>query len=117
MRPTTVTISIEFDLTELHRAPDSRLAMLWHLAQANPAPHGDEQAGEIAAKVGAEIIRRWLKATPPEMYHHQDSSYYWHHLGRFASHRDGDWYPDPEKLAKYYAEHDEQAQPDQAGEA
>ncbi|MER6531194.1 hypothetical protein [Streptomyces sp. NPDC001508] len=104
-RDTNVTISIGVDLSELQREPDSRLAMLWHLAQANPAPHDDKQAGEISAKVGYEIIRRWLKATPPEMYRHQERSYYWGHLSRFASHRDGDWRPDPEKLARFEQAH------------
>jgi hypothetical protein len=103
-RDTKVTITIDVDIDALSRVPDSHLAMLWHVAQANPAPHGDEQAGRVAAKVGHEIIRRWLATTPPEMYHHQERSYYWSHLGRFASYRDGDWRPDPDKLAKYEAE-------------
>ena len=101
---TKVTIAIDFDLAALSRVPDAHLAMLWHVAQANPAPHGDEQAGELVAKVGHEIIRRWLAGTQPEMYHHQERSYYWTNLGRFASYRDGDWRPDPVKLAKYEEE-------------
>ncbi|MGY1498593.1 hypothetical protein ACW4TU_18670 [Streptomyces sp. QTS52] len=101
---TKVTIAIDFDLAALSHVPDARLAMLWHVAQANPAPHGDEQAGETVRKIGQEIVRRWLASTGPEMYHHQARDYYWHHLGRFASHRDGDWRPDPEKIAKYEAE-------------
>lgn len=109
---TKVTITIDFDYKDLRRVPDARLAMLWHLAQANPAPHGDEQAGQIVSKIGHEIVRRWLAATQPEMYHHQERDYYWKNLGRFASHRDGDWRPDPDKLAKYDAE---QANPEHDG--
>lgn len=105
LRPdTNVTIAIDFDYKDLRRVPDARLAMLWHVAQANPAPHGDEQASEIVSRVGREIVRRWLAGTAPEMCRHQERSYYWQHLGRFASYRDGDWRPDPDKLAKYEAE-------------
>jgi len=100
---TTVTIAIDFDYKDLRRVPDARLLMLWHVAQANPAPHGDRQAGEIVSKIGHEIIRRWLASTEPDMYHHQERDHYWTSLARFASHRDGDWRPDPDKLAKYEA--------------
>ncbi len=106
---TTVTISIDLDLNALSRVPDSRLAMLWHVAQANPAPHADEMAGRVVTKVGWEIIRRWLAATPPEMYHHQQAHYRGMHLSRFAIYRDGDWHPDPAKIAKYEAEQAQKA--------
>ncbi|WP_405925472.1 hypothetical protein [Streptomyces sp. NBC_00035] len=99
-RNSKTTISIEIDPSNLTRVPASHLAMLWHVVQANPAPYDDQQAGELAAKVGHEIIRRWLASTEPEMHHHQDRSYYWANLCRFASYRDGDWVPDPDKLAK-----------------
>lgn len=112
---TKVTIAIDFDLAELSRVTDARLAMLWHVAQANPAPHGDEQAGVAVTKIGQEIVRRWLAATPPDMYHHQPRDYYWHNLIRFASHRDGDWRPDPEGIAKYEAQQATSASPS-AGE-
>lgn len=101
---TKVTISIALDLDGLSRVPDDRLVMLWHAAQFNPAPFGDETAGEVVTKLGSEIIRRWLTKTPPSMYHHQPRDYYWNHLRRFAVHRDGDWVLDPEKVAKYQAE-------------
>jgi hypothetical protein len=99
-RDSKATVTIEIDLANLARVPDSRLAMLWHVAQANPAPHGDEQAGFLVARVGQEIIRRWLAGTAPEMDHHQQRDYYWLHLGRFASYRDGDWVLDPDKVSK-----------------
>ncbi|WP_405924906.1 hypothetical protein [Streptomyces sp. NBC_00035] len=103
-RDSKTTISIEIDPANLTRVPASHLAMLWHVVQANPAPYDDKQAGELAAKVGQEIIRRWLASTEPEMHHHQERSYYWTNLGRFASYRDGNWQPDAEKIAKYQAE-------------
>ncbi|MFM9542274.1 hypothetical protein [Streptomyces turgidiscabies] len=106
---TTVTISIEVNPYALARVSDSHLAMLWHVAQANPAPHADETAGRVAANVGWEIIRRWLASTPPEMYHHQQDHYRSKHLSRFAIYRDGDWHPDPDKLAKYEAEQAQKA--------
>ncbi|MDX3455094.1 hypothetical protein PV396_24655 [Streptomyces sp. ME02-8801-2C] len=108
-RDTKVTISIDLDLNALSRVSDSRLAMVWHVAQANPAPHADEMAGRVVAKVGWEIIRRWLAATPPEMYHHQQDHYRGKHLSRFAIYRDGDWHPDPTKLAKYETEQAQKA--------
>ncbi|MFJ8006166.1 hypothetical protein [Streptomyces fagopyri] len=95
-----VTISIEIEPKNLSRVADAHLAMLWHLAQANPAPHADAQAGELVRRVGNEIIRRWLAGTPPEMYHHQPHSYYWKNLGRFASYRNGEWVLDPDKVSK-----------------
>ena len=69
-------ITIEFDLDQLTSYTDEFLATLWHLAQANPAPHGDHLAGEIASKIGAEIIRRWLATAPVEMYRHQQRDYH-----------------------------------------
>lgn len=106
-----VTISIEINPDDLGRVPDAQLAMLWHVAQANPAPYGDEMAGEVVTKIGWQIIRRWLATTPPEMYHHQQDHYRGMHLSRFASYRDGDWHPDPNKIAKYEAEQASSATP------
>jgi hypothetical protein len=77
-------ITIELDLDHLTGYTDEHLATLWHVAQANPAPHGDYHAGEIASKVGFEIIRRWLKATPAGMYHHQQRDNYWSALRGLA---------------------------------
>ncbi|MEV0477872.1 hypothetical protein [Streptomyces prunicolor] len=100
---TKVSIPIDIDLAELTRVPDDRLLMMWHAAQFNPAPYGDWAAGEVVQKIGSEIIRRWIAATAPALYHHQGRDHYWHHLTRFAVHRDGDWQPDPAKRAAYYA--------------
>jgi hypothetical protein len=59
--------------------------MLWHLAQANPAPHGDRAAGELVERIGREIIRRWLQATPPELWRHQGRDHYWQQLRQLAT--------------------------------
>jgi len=78
------TIAITFDPNKLPSYDDGFLAALWHVAQWNPAGHGDYQAGEIASKVGSEIIRRWLATAPVEMYHHQQRDNYWQALTRIA---------------------------------
>lgn len=83
-------ITIEFDLNNLPRYTDQRLALLWHVAQANPANGFEDQtAGDIAQKIGWEIIRRWLRSVPPEMYHHQQRHYFWHQLIKFAKYEPG----------------------------
>jgi hypothetical protein len=84
-----VTIAIEVDPAVLRRHMDAYLAMLWHLVQANPAPHGDRQAGEVAEYVGREIIRRWLASTEPELWRHQGRDHYWGQLRRFATYEPG----------------------------
>ncbi|MPS93171.1 hypothetical protein [Comamonas sp.] len=60
---TTSSITFQIDADKLPGINDSYLAQLWHIAQANPA--------EFAERVGREIVRRWLAATPPELWHHQ----------------------------------------------
>jgi hypothetical protein len=97
------SITIEFDPDRLSTCTDQRLALLWHVAQANPADGFEHsQPGDLAMRVGWEIIRRWLKQVPPEMYHHQQSHYARHQLGKFAiyrpggpawDHEAGDWNP------------------------
>ena len=82
-------ITIEFDPDALASYTDQHLAMLWHLTQHNPADgFRDKEPGELAMKVGWEIIRRWLGGVNPEMYHHQQHHYTWWHLTQFAK-RDG----------------------------
>jgi len=78
------TIAVTFDIDRLSGYTDEFLATLWHVAQANPAPHGDYPAGEIASKVGVEIIRRWLATAPVEMYRHQQRDNYWKALTQIA---------------------------------
>lgn len=64
-------ITIRFDTDALTSYTDSFLAQLWHVAQANPAPITDRDAGEIAENIGREIIRRWLERAPVALWNHQ----------------------------------------------
>lgn len=83
-----IAIRIVVDLPRLDIVNDSTLATWWHVAQANPAPLEDATAGQIAEHVGREIIRRWLKSVPPELWHHQSSHHYWKILAD-----NGSWLP------------------------
>jgi len=87
MAATELTIS--FDPAHLDRYEDTFLATLWHLAQANPAALEDPDAGQTTERIGREIIRRWLKATPPELWNHQGHHYYWAELRKLATYRPG----------------------------
>lgn len=69
MAATTITFTV--DAHDLGRYTDAYIAQLWHIAQANPASFGDAAACEFAEHVGREIIRRWVGATPPELWTHQ----------------------------------------------
>jgi hypothetical protein len=80
-----IQITIEVDDGHLSNYQDAQLAMCWHLAQANPAPHGDRAAGELVERIGREIIRRWLKATPPALWRHQGRDHYWQQLRQLAT--------------------------------
>lgn len=95
-------ITITIELSRLREYGDQYLAALWHVAQLNPAPHGDHDAGDLAGKLQAEIARRWLARTEPLMYSHQQRDYYWEQLRRFASYKPGEsgfyageWVPRP----------------------
>lgn len=90
---TTHQITITVDDGNLTRYADEHLAMLWHVAQFNPVPHGDKEAGEVAERIGREIIRRWLTKTRPEVWHHQGRDHYWSELCRLAVFKDGEWVP------------------------
>lgn len=65
------TITFEVDTDRLSSFNDEYIAQLWHVSQANPAPFGDADACEFAEYVGREIVRRWLAATPPQLWTHQ----------------------------------------------
>ena len=80
-----IQIIIEVDDAHLDSYQDAHLAMLWHLAQANPAPFGDRAAGELVERIGREIIRRRLQATPPELWRHQGRDHYWQQLRQLAT--------------------------------
>ncbi|HMW21961.1 MAG TPA: hypothetical protein PKC59_00895 [Burkholderiaceae bacterium] len=72
-----IRVTFDIDPAGLASVTDSHLAALWHIGQANPAPHGDRQAGELAGAVGFEIVRRWLAACAPELYAHQPGDHHW----------------------------------------
>ena len=65
-------ITFRIDTGTLPQVTDRYLAALWHIAQANPAPIEDAGAGDLAEYIGREIIRRFLAATPPELWAHQE---------------------------------------------
>jgi hypothetical protein len=77
-------ITIEIDEDRLAAYTDQQLAMCWQVAQGNPAEEGDPIAGELAERIGREIIRRWLRGVEPELWRHQARSYYYNELTRFA---------------------------------
>lgn len=73
-----VTISIDIGTDGLESRTDSYLTSLWHVAQANPAdPFKDRDAGQVAEIIGREIIRRFVKRTGPELWHHQGGHFDW----------------------------------------
>jgi len=59
-------VVVKFDTERLHSYTDTFLAQLHHACQANS--DGGGEADELAEKVKTEIVRRWLVATPPELY-------------------------------------------------
>ena len=71
---TEITISIDKD--RLRSYTDSFLAVAWHVAQANPAPIEDRDAGELAEFIGREIVSRWLSTVEPELWNRQ-GTHYW----------------------------------------
>jgi hypothetical protein len=86
-----VSITFEIDEDQLSGYADEYLAQLWHIAQANPAPMQDRRAGTIAERIGREIIRRWLKKTEPELWHHQGEHHYWYELTRVSEWNGEQW--------------------------
>jgi hypothetical protein len=84
------SITIEFDQHALSGYTDEYLAVLWHLAQANPADgFTTSEPGDLAEKIAREIVRRWLAGVPPELWHHQGQHYYWHELTQIATYEPG----------------------------
>lgn len=99
----TLEVTLQIKRVDLGRVTDSTLATYWHVAQANPAPHGDKLAGEMVQWIGYEIVRRWLGGVSPEMYHHQARNHYWTNLSRFAKWNGESWEATPETLAEAIA--------------
>jgi len=91
---TTTTVTFEIDPNLLDSKTDEYLAELWHIAQANPAPFGDLEAGRLVEKVGREIIKRWLNQTGAELWNHQGCHYAQNILMEHGEHgSDGKWRP------------------------
>ncbi|HUZ53110.1 MAG TPA: hypothetical protein VMU94_11355 [Streptosporangiaceae bacterium] len=83
-------ITIEFDQHALHSYTDEYLAMLWALAQHNPADgFATSEPGDLAERIAREIVRRWLGGVRPELWHHQGQHYFWHELSRIATYEPG----------------------------
>ncbi len=86
---TTHAITIEIDDARLAGYTDEFLAVCWHAAQHNPAEYGDYMAGELVERIGREIIRRWLRNTRSELWHHQGREHFRRELARFAKYEPG----------------------------
>ena len=99
-------ITISVDPAKLSRYSDGFLATAWHVAQANPAPHGDWEAADMVKQIGWEIIRRWLGKVEPEMYHHQADTNYHQWLTLFARYEPPDGNRpkalDPASIAEFH---------------
>lgn len=71
------SITVTFDTDSLQGYTDQHLAVLWHVAQANPEDGFQScEPGKLAEKIGREIIRRFLAQTPPELWSHQGGHFY-----------------------------------------
>lgn len=102
-------ITIEIDDAALGQVSDRQLAMFWHVAQANPASHGDPVAGALTERIGREIIRRWLAAAPAELWHHQGRHHPHQQLVRFAFYTPGPGEPGtPEWEQGHWTAHPQQ---------
>lgn len=108
-----VTITIEVDSDMLAGYTDSHLAALWHAAQINPADgFASKEPGELAERIGREIIRRWLVSTEPELWHHQGYHHHWNTLRKLGKWTGpgGAFVPDPELIQASLVRADEQGE-------
>lgn len=69
-------VTFQINTDRLQSFTDEYLSSLWHIAQANPAPITDRNAGELAEAIGREIIRRWLRWAGAPLWNHQGRHYY-----------------------------------------
>ena len=67
------SITIDIDTDKLPSYTNEYLSTLFHVAQANPAEIDDHEAARLAEAIAHEIVRRWLKLIPGDMYNHQGS--------------------------------------------
>jgi hypothetical protein len=65
----TTTVTIEIDTNKLSNYTPEYLTTLWHVSQANPAD--DCTANQLAREIKTEILKRWLRENPGEMFLHQ----------------------------------------------
>ena len=86
-------ITINIDTNALNSLPDDYLACMWAIAQANPAPIDNRDAGEVAEAVGREIIRRFLKQVDFPLWHHQGKHAFWTALIPLGKWKDGEFVP------------------------
>ncbi len=66
-----VKVTFHIDTAQLASFTDQYIAVLWYVTQGNPAPIDDRDAGQIAERVGREIIRRWIRQVGPPLWEHQ----------------------------------------------
>ena len=90
---TKIAVTVEIDTDRLMSYTDEHLALLWHVGQANPAPIENSDAADVAESIGREIIRRWLKTAPVELWHHQGRHPYWVALGKYCIWNGKEWVP------------------------
>lgn len=88
---TAITFNVDTD--SLAGYTDEYLATLWYIAQANPAPIEDGDAGEVVEAIGREIIKRFLGNTAPPLWNHQGRHHYWCALTEHCKLVDGKWTP------------------------
>lgn len=84
-------ISVEIDTDRLCSVNDECLADWFYVAQCNPAPMDDIEAGRVADAIGAEIVRRWLKDTIGVRYGRSLGNAYWAELVKHCRCVDGRW--------------------------
>lgn len=89
---TNVTFNIDTDRLDTYT--DEYIAALWHIAQLNPAPHGDHDAGVVVEHIGRENVMRWLRGVPVPVWYFQGRDYYHQQLIRFARWNGMEWVPD-----------------------
>ena len=89
---TNVTFNIDTD--RLPTYSDEYIAALWHIAQLNPAPHADHDAGVVVEHIGREIVMRWLRGVPVPVWNVQGRDYYHQQLIRFARWNGTEWVQD-----------------------
>jgi len=77
-------ITFNIDTTTLMTLSDEYIAALWYIAQNNPVPHGDHDAGVLVEHIGREIIQRWMRGVPVPVWNIQGSDHYHKSITQFA---------------------------------